>query len=237
MLWITLSEVEHAGNLGAVARVMANFGQKNLLLIEPRCSPENEEARRRAKHALPVLKKARIANWDELDRFDIIIGTTSQLGTDYNLPRSPLLPGELTKKLASMDLRRKKVALLFGPEGPGLSNEQLLVCDFVVTIPTSRQYPTLNLSHAVAVLLYELSRDAQGKIIVEKYPLAGKREKDVALELVEGIMPHLEFTRGKKEETHRRVWKRMLGKAMLTNREMAALLGFLRRIKEKLGKN
>ncbi len=236
MFWIALSEVEHAGNLGAVARVMANFDQRNLLLIDPRCSPKDEEARKRAKHALPLLEKARIAQWDELDKFDIIIGTTSQLGTDYNLPRSPLLPGELAKKLASADLAKKKVALLFGPEGPGLSNEQLLVCDFVVTIPTSRKYPTLNLSHAVAVLLYEMSRDAQGKAILEKYPLAGKREKDVALELVNDIMPHLEFTRGKKEETHRRVWKRMLGKAMLTNREMAALLGFLRRTKEKLSK-
>ena len=88
----------------------------------------------------------------------------------------------------------------------------------------------------MAVLLYEISRDAHGKMIQAKYPLAGKKEKDVALELVDNIMPHLEFARGKKEETHRRVWKRMLGKAMLTNREMAALLGFLRRIKEKLGR-
>lgn len=235
MLWIALSEVEHAGNLGAVARVMANFGQRNLLLINPKCSPKDEETRKRAKHAIPILEKARIASWDSLDEFYIIIGTTSQLGTDYNLPRSPLLPEELAKKLASADLARKKVALLFGPEGEGLSNEQLLDCDFVVTIPTSGKYPTLNLSHAVAVLLYELSRDTHGKVIQAKYPLAGKREKEVAMGLVEGILPHLELNRGLKEETQRRLWRRMLGKAMLTAREMAALLGFLRRIKKKLG--
>lgn len=72
MLWIALSEVEHAGNLGAVARVMANFGQQNLLLIEPKCSPMDEEARKRAKHALPLLEKARIASRDSLDEFHII---------------------------------------------------------------------------------------------------------------------------------------------------------------------
>ncbi len=234
MLWIALSEVEHAGNLGAVCRVMANFGQQNLLLINPKCSPKDEEARKRAKHAILILEKARIASWDSLDEFSIIIGTTSQLGTDYNLPRSPLLPEELARKLASADLGRKKVALLFGPEGEGLSNEQLLDCDFVVTIPTSGKYPTLNLSHAVAVLLYELSRDTHSPAIHAKYPLAGKREKEVAMELVEGILPHLELNRGLKEETQRRLWRRMLGKAMLTAREMAALLGFLRRTKKKL---
>ncbi len=55
------------------------------------------------------------------------------------------------------------------------------------------------------------------------------------MELVEGILPHLELNRGLKEETQRRLWRRMLGKAMLTGREMAALLGFLRRTKKKLG--
>ena len=234
MFWIALSGVEHPGNLGAVARVMSNFGYRRLLLLDPRCTPADEEARKRAKHATPILEKARIAPRDALHSFDLVIGTTAKLGTDYNLPRSPLLPEELAEKLASSNLKRKQVVLLFGPEGQGLSNKQLLACDFVITIPSSRTYPTLNLSHAVAVLLYELSHEKHGKVIQDKYPQAGKREKEIALELIEGIIPHLEFSRGLKEETQRRVWKRLLGKAMLTRREIAALLGFLRRTKKKV---
>ncbi len=234
MFEVALSGVEHAGNLGAVCRVMANFGFSKLILINPKCSASDEEARKRAKHALPILEKAKTASWQKLKEFDLIVGTTAKLGTDYNLPRSPLLPQKLGERLSSANLKGKRIALLFGPEGEGLSNEQLLDCDFTVTIPSSSKYPTLNLSHAVAVLLYELSRDTHSNAIQADYPLAGKKEKDIALGLVEDIMPHLEFSRGMKEETQRRVWKRMLGKAMLTKREITALLGFLRRARDRL---
>src|SRR3989338_5297984 len=223
VLWIALAGVERAGNLGAACRAMANFGFTKLLLIEPKCSPKDADAQMMAKHARPVLNRCRLASWKELRSFDLVVGTTAKLGSDYNLPRSPLLPEGLAARLSETDLKKSDVAILFGPEGTGLSNEQLIACDIVVTIPSSKKYPTLNLSHAVAVLCYELSRTRRSKAISRRFPLAPRRQTEVALGLVDGILPHLGLSRGYKEETQRRLWRRLLGKAMPTGREMAAL--------------
>ena len=227
MIRIALCRTEHPGNLGATARAMANFGFSELLLLDA-CAID-EESRRLAKHASAVLENARGASWKELQGYGLLVGTTAQLGTDYNLPRSPLLPAELAEKLRAVS---GDVILVFGPEGEGLSNEELRRCDIVVRIPTSEKYPTMNLSHAVAVLCYALSQSD----IRARFPLAGRRETEVALSLIDDIVPRLGFTRGLKEETHRRLWRRMLGKAMLTRREMAALLGFLRLAARRLSR-
>ena len=155
---IILLEPETAGNVGAVARVMKNFGFQNLVLANPKCDYKSQEARDRAKHANDILKQTKIIKKNELRKYYTLIGTTAQLGTDYNIPRSPLTPEQLSKIIHD----KKNVGVLFGREGSGLSNKEIELCDFVVTIPTSKKYPTMNLSHSVAVICYELSRTIGG---------------------------------------------------------------------------
>ncbi len=228
-LTVVLVGVEHPGNLGAVARAMKNFGVRELLLIDPRCNPSDEEAKNRAKWANDVLAAARTTTTlDVLEAYDLVVGTTAQLGDDFNIVRTPLTPAQLATELAG---REGKVALLFGRESDGLRNEELRRCDLAVTIPTNPNYPTLNLSHAVAVILSTLTTEEHTSTLGERYPLVKAQTKERLLAAMDGLLDAMPFPTPEKRETQRRVWRRLLGNAFLTQREAMALLGLLKRMK------
>lgn len=224
MISIVLVQPSTGGNLGAVARVMANFELKNLFLIKPKCKKDSSEAEKRAMHGLSVLKKAKIIEWNYLKKFDYLIATTSKLGTDYNIPRSPISPEQLAKKINT----KNKIAILFGPEDKGLTNEQIQKCDFTVTIPTSRSYPVLNLSHSVAIILYELFKNKPN--VSSHIIFASKKEKQQLMKLVNQNLNKMHFATESKKQTQKTVWKKMIGKSFLTKRESYALMGFLKKL-------
>jgi tRNA/rRNA methyltransferase len=231
MISVILVEPEWASNVGAVARVMGNFDFKDLVLINPKCKKDELEGIKRAKHALSILEKAKIKDFDHLKRYDYLIATTSKLGSDYNLPRSPLTSEQLSSKLNGVDLKKKKIGLVFGREGDGLYNEEIKKCDFIVSIPSSVKYPAMNLSHSVGVVLYELFKSMQKEKVGEKIALIGKKEKNELLKLINSIIGKMEFSTKDKKETQKTLWKRLIGKSFLTKREAFALFGFFRKIK------
>lgn len=229
---IILVETEKSGNLGAVARVMSNFGFKDLVLVNPKCRKQSQEARNRAKHAQDILKKARVVK--SIPRLHTLIATTAQLGTDYNIPRCPISPEQLKEMIASKPDLWGKIGLVFGPEGEGLSNKEISKCDFVVTIPTNKQYPVLNLSHSVAIVLYELSKvitdgkDGNENVSSHIIP-ASELDKKQIMKLLNRAIKKIDFCTAQKRETQRIVWKRVVSKSFLTKREAFALMGFLRK--------
>ena len=229
MISIILVEPEHSGNIGAVARVMKNFGMDNLIIIDPKCNPLDNEAIKRAKHASDLLKKAKIAKKYYLKQFDYLIATTSQLGTDYNIPRSPISPEQLAKLLRNKS-KKIKFGILVGREGKGLSNKEILASDFVVTIPTSKKYPTMNMSHSVAIICYEFHKAMGKDKIGEQILAASKKDKEIVYKLMNQVLDNIDFSTKEKKETQRKVWKRIIGKSMLTKREAFALCGFFRKI-------
>lgn len=234
MINIVLIQPEHPGNVGAVARVMANFGMDKLILVEPLCDKDSSEAIKRAKHALPILKKAKIVKKEYLDKFDYLIGTTAKLGTDYNIPRSPITPKQLAEKLAGMNT--KKVALIFGREGIGLTNDEINACDFIVSIPSFKTYPTLNISHACAIMFYELFQalgEKETKTNAMITP-ASEKDKEIMLMKINQVLDKLNFATPEKKETQKIIWRRIIGKSMMTKREAFAAIGFFRKIYEKL---
>jgi tRNA/rRNA methyltransferase len=230
MIDILLMEIEHPGNLGAIARVMANFNLKNLTLINPKCSPKDEEARNRAKHAQNILKKAKIVK--KIPNYDYIVATTAKLGKDYNIPRSPLTVKEFAEKIKGIKKNSKtKIALLIGREGIGLTNKEVLAADFVVTIPSHKKYPTLNISQACTILFYELFQTIGKDKNTDPFNPITKKEKDLLLKNIDEIIDKVEFSTKGKKETQHKVWKRLINKAMLTKREAFAVFGLLKKLK------
>lgn len=152
-LCIVLVAPEHDGNIGAVARSMMNFGITDLRVVG-RSTDWSEETRKRAKNAQYVLKQARGFETlqDATSDCSLLVGTSGKRehGVQTSM-RHFLLPDELPVRLSGVE---GKAALVFGPEGKGLVNNQLRLCDLLVTIPTWEGYPILNLSHAVTVLCY-----------------------------------------------------------------------------------
>ncbi len=164
---VALLEIQNPGNLGAIARVMKNFDVKDLILINPKCKI-NQEAIDRASHAKNILKKAKVKPFSYLKKFDYIIGTTAKLGNNHNIPRTSL---PLEK------IKAKKAVILFGREDRGLSNKEIKKCDLITTIPSSKKYPTLNISHAAAIVLYEIFKNSKKEKSNSHFTYATRKKK------------------------------------------------------------
>jgi len=158
---VVFVEPETPGNIGFIARTMKNFGLKKLILINP-CELD-EEAYLYAMHATDILENSitfKSLN-DMLDKLpvDFLVGTTGIPGGSYKLERLPLRPEQFAKALNT----NAKIAILFGREGNGLTNEEILECDIIVSIPTSQEYPIMNVSHAAAIIFYEIFKEREYK--------------------------------------------------------------------------
>ena len=166
-LHVVLVGTQHPGNLGAVCRSLLNHGFDSLRLVQPQCHPDDVEARNRAKHAGRVLDACQIYSTFEeaISDCSLVVGTSGkrEIG-DKTQKRHFMYPWEFVERVSAT---QQSVALIFGEEGMGLSTEDLLRCDYLVTLPTWEGYPITNLSHAVHTLTYELHRqrvlDGQGR--------------------------------------------------------------------------
>ncbi|MBW2996374.1 RNA methyltransferase [Candidatus Woesearchaeota archaeon] len=219
MISVILIEPKNSGNIGAIARSMANFGFSKLVLVNPKCNHLSQTARNRAKWAQDVLKKAKVVK--KIPKLDTLVATTAKIGTDYNIPRSPITPAQLSK------VAKGNIGLLFGRESIGLTNEEIQKADFVVTIPASKKYPVMNLSHAVSIVLYELSKQDHTSHIT----LASEADKQQLMKLLNKTLNKMEFATASKKQTQIKVWKRIISKSFLTKREAFALMGFIKKLK------
>ncbi|MEN6622503.1 MAG: RNA methyltransferase [Smithella sp.] len=151
---IVLYKPKYAGNVGSIARVAKNMGVGNIIVVGA-ADLDREEMERRSTHlALDMLEQVKYYDdiGEALADFQYIVGTTARLGKargPFNTPR------KIAENIVNIS-RKNKVALLFGPEDRGLANDELRYCQAVVTIPSSREFKSLNLSHAVMILCYEI---------------------------------------------------------------------------------
>ncbi len=223
---VILVEPKLAENIGAVARVLKNFGFGELYLVQPPALVE--QAFWVASHAGDVLRASTaVSSLDEaLAGSNLVVGTTAKTGIAVNRHlRKPIFsPRELAAKVATDE--RGVLALLFGPEDTGLLNEALLHCDLLVSIPASAAYPVLNLSHAVAIVLYELYGSENVEPAGTQPPLAAVADKERLYAHLSTFLEEIEYRAHKRERTMLML-RRLLGRAVLTAREVRTLRGIL----------
>lgn len=174
-------------NVGATARAMANFGLRDLRLVRPECGWPNAKAVAAASGAMGVL--------NDIERFDALTPALADLHHIFATTARPreLRKDVLTAEQAAARARAliadgRRVGLIFGPERTGLTNEELLLADAVVSIPTSPRFASLNLGQAVLVCAYEWHRSGRGQQGAEPAPESG----EVATKAeVAGLVEHL----------------------------------------------
>ncbi|MDP3371965.1 MAG: RNA methyltransferase [Candidatus Paracaedibacteraceae bacterium] len=151
-MFIILVETQLAENLGAVARVMANFKQSHLRLVSPKVSVDDPKAVAMAVGAYRILENAVI--FDSLQ--DATADCCTVIGTTAN-PRDVIkhykTPRTFAENKASLP---GPIGLVFGPERTGLTTDQIAFCNSTLQIPVDPDFSSLNLSHAVGIILYEL---------------------------------------------------------------------------------
>ena len=225
---IVLVEPKVAGNIGAVARVMLNFDMDDLVLVRP-CERGDTDFKR-AMHADKVLKMAKVHDdlASALKGCDYVVGTSdSATQHDRKHLRKAVTPRDLVDHLENIP---GKVAILFGREDYGLYNRELELCDMFVTIPNSERYPTMNLSHSVAVILYELFMN---KAKVWKPTTSSEFERGKLIELFERYMDTIEFPSFKRRNAVT-MFKRIIGRADVSKWEFYTLMGVFSRAVKKI---
>jgi len=227
---IVLVNPIYEGNIGSVARVMKNFGFNDLVLVNP-CQIGNF-ARAMASHAVDVLESATIETFEDvLKNSELIIGTTGIVRAG-SYTRSPYPLAKLNEKLND---KVGVASIIFGREDQGLPNEMLNQCDMILNITTNPAYPVMNISHAAAVILYNIA-GLTTTSSSEKITLASHEDLVRLLDHISEVLEDIEFPMHKK----RRILftlKRICGKSELTPKEVRVLRGILSRIQVRVKKS
>jgi tRNA/rRNA methyltransferase len=220
---VVLVEPRYEGNVGSVCRAMKNFGFNDLVLVKP--CPLGDFAKAMAMHAQDLLASARIVDtFDEaIKGADIVVATTGKPGVrQTGHVRHPFYnPKELKGMLKD---KAGTAALVFGREDWGLVNDIVERCDIVAYIPTSVEYPIMNLSQAAAIFLYELSGFEGGNVA-----LAGRELMDVIYGHYGKLLDDIDYPGFKKDKTMMML-RRIYGRAMLNVREYYTMMGVLHEI-------
>jgi TrmH family RNA methyltransferase len=232
-LVVILVKPKYEGNIGAVARSMMNFGFLKLTLVNP--PPiDSKECRKYALHAQSILDNAKIVKSfkEGIEDLDFLAGTSARIykGEKVN-PRTPVGIKEFAKKIFKV---KGKVGIAFGPEDFGLSNEELAKCDLLISIPASEQYPSMNLSHAVHLVLWELFCASRAESFEHPSEIS-KLEKEKFFEHFCLLLEQIDYPTHKREKTKIMV-RRIMARALVSKFEYHRLMGVLQAIQNKLSK-
>lgn len=190
-LRIVLVNTQHPGNIGATARAMKNMGLSQLVLVNPKDYPA-EKAVWRAANALDVLDAARVVSTldEAIADCGLVFGTSAR---ERSIPWS-LFPAREAALRAVREAPQHPVAILFGREDRGLTNEELHRCHSHLHIPANPDYSAMNIATAVQVVCYELR---QAAITASEQPAVPWGEWDIkpaSAEALEHYFQHLEQT-------------------------------------------
>lgn len=181
---IVLVHTTHPGNIGSVARAMKNMGLSQLWLVSPKEFP-SERADWRAANADDLLRSARVVNTldEALAGCGLVIGTSAR---DRRIPWPVFDPRECAVRTLA-EAATHPVAIIFGREDRGLTNDELHKCHYHVHIPSNPEYSSLNLAMAVQVIAYEITMAARDTIPAQEWDQPPARAEDMEL-----FMNHLE---------------------------------------------
>ena len=225
---IVLVETSSPGNLGSVARVMKNMGLERLVLVD--CKADlSEEARQRARGADDLLEKAVRTNGlaSALESFHLSVATSSRTVRWFD---RALHPREMADELQAL-APGHQVAILFGPERTGLTNEHLQYCHWQVRIPTVPAFPSLNLAHAVAIVAYELCQGLSAPPSKGVRGLAELGQTEAFSQDLEGCLKEIQFLKNQNPQEIMMTLRQMLARASLGDRDIRILRGILRQWK------
>ena len=233
-----LIETSHPGNIGACARAIKNMGFAKLGLVNPKNFP-CDEAYHRSKGAKDILDDANIyKSLDEaLSEATLVLGTSAR---ERSIPW-PSSYTHLIDEDMSNDIKDKnnKICILFGREDSGLSNDELQKCHMHLRIPCSDEYSSLNISHAVQIISYELRNLLMRKESIEvksDVPLSTDADNEFLLEHLDKVLLDLNFYDQNSSRQVQARLKRLIKKARPDKLEVGILRGFLTKIQEILNK-
>ncbi|MHA1330541.1 MAG: RNA methyltransferase [Candidatus Hodarchaeales archaeon] len=232
---IVLVEPSKPQNLGSIARVMMNLNFDRLVLVNPKLNLSDSEISIVSRRAQWIIDQADLLySFKEVrSKYKHLIATTSRSGGDYNLIRVALPP----EKFVDIELQWGESAVVFGGEQNGLTNDEIAFCDSIVTIPTNPEYPSMNLSHSVSIILYFIARNIMENIPKGssqiKHRGATFQERDQMLIYFEQLLTRTNYHK-EKQHIALQAMSNIISRCYVTGREISTLMGVFKWIKLKL---
>ncbi len=225
---ILLKGPKYPGNVGSVARCAKNMGIARLAVVGAGVLSAEEMKLMSTHVAADLVENIRYHDNLEnvLGEFEFIVGTTSRLGS----VRSPVIsPRQMAETLCDVS-RHNRCALLFGPEDRGLSNDDLRYCHALVTIPTAETFKSINLSHAVMILCYELltlSRESGDPFTPR---LATTAESEGMFEQIQSLLSRIGFLNPQNPAYWMVHIRRFFARTKLQAKDVKIIRGFCRQL-------
>ncbi|MGD9660998.1 MAG: tRNA (cytosine(32)/uridine(32)-2'-O)-methyltransferase TrmJ [Porticoccaceae bacterium] len=228
---VVLVDTTHPGNIGGAARAIKNMGLSQLWLVSPKEFPA-DRALWRAANATDILDKAVVVETldEAISGCGMVVGTSAR---NRSIPWPLLNPRECGRKVIS-EARAHQVAMIFGREDRGLTNDELQKCTYHVHIPANPEYSSLNLAAAVQVLCYEVRmaalEDASGDLPdLNEWDIPPAKIDDIEMyfQHLEQALVDIGFhDRGNPRQTMTRL-RRLYGRIRLDEMELSILRGVL----------
>lgn len=230
-LYVILVAPQGPINIGSVCRAMKNFGITKLRLVDPTDQYKSLSAKKMALTAFHILEDAQV--FDDLAAalhdIQVAFGTTRRFGKYRKNFYTPAGAAEKVNTIAS----DATCAMVMGPEDTGLETKDLDLCQHFITIPTHDGYPSMNLSHALAVLLYEVSlKSDTGKKFYDPAPkkLASGDEIEHMFTHMRKTLLDIDYLDPQNPDHLLRTFRRIFGEAGLTSRDVRIIRGLMSRI-------
>ncbi|MFX1572622.1 MAG: RNA methyltransferase [Promethearchaeota archaeon] len=244
---VVLVQPEHAGNIGAIARIMKNFDFTKLVIFNPIETAKkilSYKTQGFAMHGKDVLMNSEIINIQDnedyiskfkefLKQYDLVIATTAKGKRYTNIRRLSIFPEDLHIPRSEKLL---KIAILFGKESRGLTNSEITLADIILRIPTGIRYPSLNLSHACGIILYEIFKKINILDIGrgdKPVLLADREDRQFLLKIIKEISEKLKIRDYKKENVYY-AFRNIFERAFMSKRELTLTTGLFSKVNDIL---
>ena len=206
-------------NLGSVCRLAQNFGSPRLVIVDNQVDLSNLAFQKTAKHARDYIEQALFFNTLE----EALKETSFSIGTTRRFSETSAKRMVYDPDLIKWSELGSNPAIVFGSEKYGLSNEQLLTCDLIVSIPTAPENPSLNLSHAVAIMCFQAYKNLTQDTRLPEYQPAGKELRTQLEQSFEEFANR--FLRPEKIHVTQEIIHNLNGRSMISSGEASNLIG------------
>ena len=230
---IVLNKPRFPENIGSAARAARNMGINNLIVVDPD-NPDKAKmlylATRIGAELIESMKTYDTLR-EAIGGFNYVVGTTARTG---GIRRSVKLPRSVAPYLARLS-QNNRIALVFGSEDHGLTNDEIRLCHTLITIPTT-EHSSINLAQAVMIICYEIFT-VNIKECVPIAMLASSRDMEAMYEHLKKVLIEIDFIKDDNPDYWMMNIRRSLARSHLTSKEVANIRGICRQIEWRINKN
>ena len=224
---IVLLQPRYSENIGAAARAMRNMGIRQLVIVDPQNFDLSKALKLATHFASDIIEKSKFCPdlKEALSSFNYVVGTTARLGGQRQVVCTPLT---LARNLIPISVKNR-IAILFGPEDKGISNEDIRYCHALVNIPTT-EFSSLNLAQSVMILCYEIFI-AGGEANEEFTPrMASRHELDGMYDQLKDILVRISYINSENPDYWLNHFRRFFTRLQLRAKEVNIIKGLCRQV-------